>query len=835
MWLEEKDSMRLATRFLLGIRRVMVLAFVLCSSWSLPSGGVTQGAEPSFTAARVPLADLRVAGSPDPPLPFEVVTVFSDLKVSRPVLLVADPLAIRNRVRSAPGEPLGYYQRFVIAHRYGRLLTFDSSGTGKSTTKFLDLTPAEILSLAFHPNYSENRQVYVLAVRTNPPVPDRRIQLLRFQVDREGTQACDPASEKMILEWDTEGHTGGSLLFGPDGMLYISVGDGSAGGDKKLSGQDISDLNASILRIDVNHEDDGKAYAIPTDNPFVNTTGARGEVWALGLRNPWRTHFDPDGRLWVGDVGESRYESILIAEKGDNFGWSLSEGGHPYKPDQTQGPGRLRQPVIVHSHLEARSLIGGVTYQGDRLPGLRGAYIYGDHITGMIWAARRNPDGSVQTEKICDTGRMISSFATDAAGEIFFLDFNKSAICSLVPAAPAPPPKYPFPLALSETGLFENVARHEPRPGVIPYEINASLWSDGTVKRRWLAIPGEGRIQYSGTRPWKFPEGTVLLKSFGYPSSSATASRTRWVETRLMVLQKGRWAGYSYRWNDEGTDAELVGEQGDQASFVESQPGRGEVTRVWNFPSRLLCFACHTEGANYILGFQLAQLNRPCGSDGANQLETFDSWGLFEEPPVSNRPQVKAKAAPSKVKSRSFPGAARRSFDEQVPNSAESGLAKSRSTPRRVGEAPEAIPSTGSESPGAPSPVAKPLALQAAKLPKLVDPADASAPLELRARSYLHANCAHCHCEGGSGNSALRLGFSTSLAEMRLLSQQPEHGLMDLPQGSSLLMPGKPDESVLLARMRIRGSLQMPPLGTHLPDRQGLDLIRTWIDSLANP
>ncbi|MFM8224165.1 MAG: PQQ-dependent sugar dehydrogenase, partial [Planctomycetaceae bacterium] len=418
----------------------MAFTLILGFVWFLMAGEVARAAAPMAEATRIPLADLRVVGSPDPPLPYEVATVFTDLKVSTPVLLVADPLAIRNRVRSSPGEPFGAHQRFVIGQRYGRLATFSSSGTGKTTTLFLNLTPAEVLSLAFHPRYEENRHVFVLVVRSTPPIPGRRIQLLRFRVEQEPPESCDPASETVLLEWDTEGHTGGSLLFGPDGMLYVSVGDGSTGGDRQLSGQDISDLNASILRIDVDRQDAGKAYAIPSDNPFVNTPGARGEVWALGLRNPWRMHFDPAGQLWVGDVGEDRYESILIAEKGDNFGWSLFEGGHPYKPGQTQGPGRLKQPAIVHSHEEARSLIGGVTYQGDRLPELRGGYIYGDHVTGMIWAARQNPDGSVRTEKICDTGRMISSFARDAAGEIFFLDFNKATICTLVPTAPAPPP-----------------------------------------------------------------------------------------------------------------------------------------------------------------------------------------------------------------------------------------------------------------------------------------------------------------------------------------------------------------------------------------------------------
>ncbi|MFM7163039.1 MAG: hypothetical protein ACKO3P_22020, partial [Planctomycetaceae bacterium] len=195
--------MRPDIRMIISLLRAVAFTLILGFVWFLMAGEVARAAAPMAEATRIPLADLRVVGSPDPPLPYEVATVFTDLKVSTPVLLVADPLAIRNRVRSSPGEPFGAHQRFVIGQRYGRLATFSSSGTGKTTTLFLNLTPAEVLSLAFHPRYEENRHVFVLVVRTTPPIPGRRIQLLRFRVEQESPESCDPASETVLLEWDT--------------------------------------------------------------------------------------------------------------------------------------------------------------------------------------------------------------------------------------------------------------------------------------------------------------------------------------------------------------------------------------------------------------------------------------------------------------------------------------------------------------------------------------------------------------------------------------------------------------------------------------------------------
>ncbi|MFN7806263.1 MAG: PQQ-dependent sugar dehydrogenase [Planctomycetaceae bacterium] len=791
---------------------------------------------------RVMLTGSRVVGSPEPPLPYEAVVAYPELKARKPVFLVADPERVRSAVRDAPGLPFDEYERFIVGeHQNGMLLSFSKTGTGRKAFPFLKAPGVEVLSMAFHPQYTKNRLVFFYTHRENPQTKVRTLRVVRYRVALAPPNACEPDSEKVLMEWETKGHTGGSVLFGPDGMLYISAGDGSAGEDRQRSGQDISDWNASILRIDVDREAEGRPYAIPPDNPFLDVPGARGEVWAFGLRNPWRMHFDPEGRLWVGDVGQDRYEAILIVEKGDNFGWSLYEAGEPYDLDRKQGPAPIKKPAIVHTHREARSIIGGVTYQGSRLPELRGAYLYADHITGTIWAARVQSNGVVQSQKICETGRMISSFSLDSEGEAFFLDYRRSEICRLEPTPPPSRPEISFPLSLSETGLFKDVSRHEMDPGVIPYEVNSELWSDGAVKRRWIALPQTGQVQFDPLGLWKFPEGTVFIKSFGRPLRDGVDEPVRWVETRLMVIQKGRWAGYSYRWNESGTDADLVGADGDQTTLSLGDGPDGEVEWHWSYPSRSQCFSCHTEAANFVLGFTIPQLNRPIGNDEVNQLAAFESLGLFAPTiakPADPRAPKSLTESSQRRKSRSFPGESRRQFEDQVAPGQEqsqksparlSGGQKSPDTPQRTGSGKVAN-KVASPNPQPISLVAGRLPDRPERLPRMVNPLDSNAPLDLRARSYLDTNCGHCHRESGGGNSKIRLLFERPSLEMNIVGMPPEHGELELKE-ARIAAPGNPDRSILLERMRRRGKHQMPPLGSALPDTAGIERIEAWIDA----
>ncbi|MCY2966015.1 MAG: PQQ-dependent sugar dehydrogenase, partial [Planctomycetota bacterium] len=247
---------------------------------------------------------------------------------------------------------------------------------------FVSIEDHDTYGMTFHPHYATNRFVYVFSNGPQSDPKERFNRITRFTVRNEAPFDCDPTSAHVIIEWASNGHNGGDMAFGPDGMLYASAGDGTTDSDTNLTGQKISDLVSGMLRIDVDHPAPGMNYAIPPDNPFLKIPGARGELWAYGFRNPWRIHFDPQGNLWCGDIGQDQYEMIELVQKGDNYGWSVMDGGHPFYLERERGPTPIQTAAIVHPHSEARSITGGVTYQGKRLEGLKGAYIYGDYGTG---------------------------------------------------------------------------------------------------------------------------------------------------------------------------------------------------------------------------------------------------------------------------------------------------------------------------------------------------------------------------------------------------------------------------------------------------------------------
>ncbi len=240
-------------------------------------------------------------------------------------------------------------------------------------------------------------------------------RLSRFRVQDTSLPIIDPKSETVYASWNSEGHSGGSLHFGRDGYLYVSVGDGQNPNppDKLDTGQDLSDLEASVLRIDVDHESDGLPYRIPADNPFVGQSGARGEIWAYGFRNPWKMAFDPaTGSLWTGDVGWEMMEMVYRIDRGANYGWSVMEGSQVVKENGARTSTPITPPIVEHTHLEARSVTGGYFWNADRLPELLGAYIYGDWMTGKIWGLRHDGFQVTWHQEIADTNLQIICFAT---------------------------------------------------------------------------------------------------------------------------------------------------------------------------------------------------------------------------------------------------------------------------------------------------------------------------------------------------------------------------------------------------------------------------------------
>lgn len=323
--------------------------------------------------------------------------------------------------------------RVFVVEQKGRILCFDNRDDVDQTQVFLDISDRVkmghneegLLSLVFHPDYKSNGRFFVYYSMHDP----KRNVISEFARSADDPAKADAASEKRILEVRQRfgNHNGSTLLFGADGFLYASFGDGGLANDPDGNGQNLDTLLAKIIRIDVNSAADGKAYAIPADNPFVTRPGARPEIWAYGLRNVWRMSFDPPtGQLWAGDVGQNAWEEIDLIVKGGNYGWNIREGAHAFKRGQSSDP--LIEPVAEYSHRSGGlSVTGGYVYRGQRNPRLIGTYLYADYATRRIWALRY-ADGKMTAHREVFDGRdgtYVSSFGEDAQNELHVCGFDK--------------------------------------------------------------------------------------------------------------------------------------------------------------------------------------------------------------------------------------------------------------------------------------------------------------------------------------------------------------------------------------------------------------------------
>ncbi len=709
---------------------------------------------------RISLTTSKVVGSPDPALPYRPVRAFPQLKLTYPIALDRIP---------------GTDSLLIIAQgrSYGATVIYKIKDDPAVTSAEQILeTPAggTAYGICFHPQFAENGYLYVGWNGSLDKGP-KKTYATRYTLDRDKL-TIDPKSELHVISWESNGHNGGDAEFGLDGMFYITSGDGTSDSDTNLRGQDLTEYTAKLLRIDVDHPADGdKPYSVPKDNPFVGQKDVVPETWAYGFRNPWRLAVDPKtGHIWVGNNGQDIWEQIFFVRKADNFGWSVYEGSHPFYLNRTMGPQPLALPAAEHHHNEARSLTGGVVYYGSKLPELVGAYIYGDHSTGKIWGIRH--DGSKVTwhKQLADTTFNISGFGLDSRGELLVADHHangEGAFYYLEPSPPQPPST--FPRRLSESGLFTSVQDHAMQSGVIPYSVNSPLWSDGAYKERYFAIPEKAaadfKINLSAGNGWDFPDETVLVKSFALETTAGEASSRRWIETRFLTKQAGEWVGYSYVWNDEQTDAELVAAEGLDREYEVRVPRSREhpdglVQQKWRYPSRTECMVCHSRAANFVLGLSTAQMNKAHDYGGGAVEEQFDVLERLE-------------------------------FIK----------------PRKAAET--------------------------AKLPKLADPYDAAQPLEARARSYLHANCAICHINAGGGNSQVDFSHTAKPEKFNAIDVPPLHHKFGI-ENARIIAPGDPARSVLLHRIAHRGegTGQMPQLATHLVDDAAVKLFTEWIKSL---
>lgn len=702
-------------------------------------------------------------------------------------------------------QPVPGSNELIVVEKEGRLVAFEAHPDTYMKRVVLDIRSqvessrdSGMLGLAFHPEFGEatspnHAYLYVYYRYTPDPTESDKAycRLSRFTWDPATGTAAAGSEFVLINQFDRNNwHSGGGLLFGPDGFLYLSIGDEGGVNDFYDATQQLDGgFFSGVLRIDVDQDaarshpvrrqprsDEAppagwpqtfsQGYFIPNDNPWINEDGSiLEEFFAIGLRNPHRMTLDPPtGDLWVGDVGQSTEEEVARIVRGGNYQWPFQEGnaaGPKAKPVDLHGV--EVPPIHTYGRGSGTCIIGGYVYRGALLPELNGKYLFGDLGSEQVWSLDPG-EGNVVVENILNLASepylpdfSMSSFGIDAAGELYLIflgghGYNDGRIYRIERSTEVtsdPPP------LLSQTNAFSDLANLTPAAGVIPYDVNQPLWSDGAEKQRWIAIPNDGnpdspaeQVGWSAEGSWNFPVGTVLIKHFEFPG--------RRLETRFMAHgEDGVWFGFTYRWREDGSDAELL-----PVEPLEEEIDAGGVTRTWHFPGRNECASCHNEKAGRVLGVKTSQLNRDFFYEttgrSSNQLVTLNRLGFFAG-----------------------------GIDEAILG--EVLAARHQSNP--------------------------------------------AATLERRARSYLDVNCAHCHQPGTSARANFDARLSTAPWAQNLISVEPinDFGIT----GARLVDPGHPERSTLLLRAgTTEPGVAMPPVAKHLVDAAGMQLLTEWIRGL---
>ncbi len=705
----------------------------------------------------------KAPARPPTTAPIKLEEVFTNVTLGLPMMIAQIP---------------GDKTRWFVAQRNGNIVKFDVSNPANAPVAVGNLTTVSgcsinqageggFLGMAFHPKFATNGKLYVSWTTNNGQcgattgsTVDMQSTIGVLHSPDNGNSFDTYTTIVPAFPQPAPNHNGGGIAFGKDGLLYFSFGDGGNGDDAFVHGQSKTTMFSKILRVDVDNVPGGKTYGIPTSNPFATSPPANEAnypdalcepaTFAYGFRNPFRFSIDREtNEVWTADVGQNKYEEIDGKVKnGANYGWPCREGLHDYITTAPKCPSNAgsTDPLAEHEHIpnNSRSITGGVVYRGTAIPALIGSYIYGDYKTKEIWTLSLDPStGEAKTTQVATApAEDWVSFAEDNDGEVYAVSLGNSNIYKVVAAGPQG--ANTFPDRLSKTGCVDPKDAKKPLPALIPYGVNAALWSDGAIKERWLAIPDGKTIGVKDADgDFDLPAGSVLVKTFSLASKR--------IETRLFMRHDdGGWAGYTYEWLDDQSDAVLL-----PAGKIKTVGAQ-----TWTFPSRSDCVSCHTEAAGRSLGLELAQLNAeytyPSTNRLSNQLKTLDKIGMFDKP--LGKPVDQLLAYP--------------------------------------------------------------------------DPYGTAGTAETRARAYLHSNCSNCHRPQGGGRGEMDLRWGTPFAMTKSCNVDPEAGDIGVA-GAKLIVPGKPELSLVSLRPHSPAANRMPPLATTVVDTQGVKVIDDFIKGIT--
>lgn len=704
-------------------------------------------------------------------------------------------------------------------------VVYRTSVETQETSTLLDITDrsfkkgeAGTTGMVLHPEFGNDlepdKQLIYIFYR-HKHLPDEWSErgfnrLSKFAWD-EASQTFDRNTEEILIQqYDTcSWHNGGGLHFGPDGFLYLAVGDEGFEENQRRSTQRIDGgLFSGILRIDVDNDPTRshpirrqpvafsevpsswpdkatytQGYSIPNDNPWLSTDGSiLEEFYAIGLRSPFSTIYDPlEDQIWTLDVGSDKREEINRVNREDNLQWPYIEGTR--KSDEHEKPTQLigneKKPIYEYERSVGSAAMGGGIYRGAKFPSLFGKYLFADFTQNKVMSlaflgnaaldAHQTLIPDLESEGISlleESG--ITGVHITEDGEVLIMVSSAAnewqdagKILRLTQSVIVPDP----PALLSETGVFVDLENLEPISELIPYTVNAPLWSDRATKQRWMAIPNqaglsleEQQIKFQSRGNWTFPEGTVFVKHFDLPTTTDIEGPMAKVETRFFIIGKDQEAyGVTYKWNEEGTDAELL-RIGDSRDFDIMEGGELAFTQTWDYPSRDQCISCHNTKAGSVLGVNTHQMNgdyyyRDLGKE-MNQIEYLSATGIL---------------------------------NQEISN--------------------------------------------ASNLHKSYNIEDGAVDLGLRIRSYLDSNCASCHRLGGV--SMISLDFRYDLP----LKFHNSINFPTLSQASNLdhliIEPGNHAESELWVRDASSDDNKMPPLARNIVDQVYVDSLAKWIDGLT--